>query len=78
VSPSGLTITDASGAPIAVTTNRSTTFNATTASTFASLVTGEQIQVTGSTGADGTVTATAIRVGSFAGSGGPNTTSPGA
>jgi hypothetical protein len=80
VSPSGLTINDATGATITVTTNGSTTFSATTTSTFASLVVGEQVQVTGSTGSDGAVTATAIRVGGggFGGNGGPNNNAAGA
>jgi hypothetical protein len=85
-------MTDASGATITVTTNGSTTFNATIQSTVASLVAGEQVQVTGPAGSDGTVTATAIRVGGAGGGGGfggggngggnggnaPNTTAPGA
>jgi hypothetical protein len=55
-------MTDSSGATIAVTTNGSTTFSASVPSTVSSLVTGEQVQVAGTT-SNGTVTATSIRVG---------------
>jgi hypothetical protein len=80
---SGFTITDASGATMTVSTNGSTTFSVTTQSTVDSLVVGEQIQVTGNAGSDGTVTAASIRVGGglgggFGGSGNPNSSSTGA
>jgi hypothetical protein len=76
VNPSGFTMTDANGTSMTVSTNGSTTFNVTTNSTVDSLVVGEQIQVNGSTGSDGTVTATAIRVGVGGGFGGGNPNRP--
>jgi hypothetical protein len=63
VDGTGFTVVDANGATETVAVNGSTTFSVTTTSTVDSLVVGEQIQVIGTTGGDGTVTATAIRVG---------------
>jgi hypothetical protein len=68
---------------VTVSTNGSTTFSITTPSTVDSLVVGEQIQVTGTTSSNGTVTAASIRVGGgfgggFGGNGNPNSSSTGA
>ena len=63
VGGSTFTMATADGTTLTVTTSASTTVTVVKAGTLAALKVGDSIQVTGTTGADGSVAATAIRSG---------------
>ncbi|MEZ5143731.1 MAG: DUF5666 domain-containing protein [Acidimicrobiales bacterium] len=75
-----LTVTTTDGSTVTVETDDTTRVVLEETSSLSSLQAGEQVQVRGSSGADGTVTATSIRVGDGAGpngAGGPAMGPPG-
>lgn len=66
VDGSTLTVSTTDGSTVTVTTSSSTTVSVVHASTLADLAVGDTIRVMGSTGSDGTLTATAVREGADA------------
>ena len=63
---STLTLTTTDGSTVQVTTSSSTTVSVVHTSTLADLAVGDSVRVMGSTGSDGTLTATAVREGADA------------
>ena len=69
VSNGSLTVSTAAGTTVTVATSTATTVSVLTPSSVDALRVGDQVQVTGTTAANGTITATSIRSGAQAGFG---------
>lgn len=72
VSSGSFTVTTADGTTLTVDTSASTVVTLVKASSLQALKVGEEIQAQGTTADDGTVTASSVRTGTFAGGAAPN------